>query len=197
MKAVASFMLASLVHVLALPPVSRAALSAASSRAAIARPPLVSGQINQISRRNLLRGAVWASGVCYGSGTVSCASAWTVDQVKPDEKAIYGEAQSGSPGALRVLWVGAGTLKGVYGNLFHAGNEVIALDLVRPDAGDLSAATAYATEQGVRLRFEQGDATHLKFGERRNVRCQKHHRPSAVAARAAAAPAAALAPAYD
>ena len=167
MKAVASFMLASLVHVLALPPVSRAALSAASSRAAIARPPLVSGlqNFNQISRRNLLRGAVWASGVCYGSGTVSCASAWTVDQVKPDEKAIYGEAQSGSPGALRVLWVGAGTLNGVYSNLFHAGNEVIALDLVRPDAGDLSAATAYATEQGVRLRFEQGDATHLKFGD--------------------------------
>ena len=39
------------------------------------------------------------------------------------------------------------------------------MDLVRPDAGDLSAATAYATEQGVRLRFEQGDATHLKFGD--------------------------------
>jgi len=172
MKAGAS-LFASLVQVLALPPVSRATISAVSSRAAIARPPLVSGKtsalvvagLQNISRRNLLHGAVWASGVCYGSGSISCASAWTVDEVKPDEKAIYGEAQSGSPGALRVLWVGAGTLKGVYRNLFHAGNEVIALDLVRPDAGDLSAAAAYATEQGVRLRFEQGDATHLKFGD--------------------------------
>ncbi len=179
--AFAFHMLASPVHVLALPPVARAALMpvvsrAMASRAAIARPPLVSGKTsaavvadlqnsNQISRRRLFRGALWASGMCYGSGTISCASAWTVDQVKPDEKETYAEAQNGSPGALRVLWVGAGTLKGVYRNLFQAGNEVIALDLVRPDAGDLSAATAYATEHGVQLRFEQGDATDLKYGD--------------------------------
>ena len=48
-------------------------------------------------------------------------------------------------------------------DLFSAGNEVIALDLRRPDASDLSAATTYASEHGFHLRFEQGDATNLTF----------------------------------
>ena len=122
---------------------------------------------NQVSRRNLLRGhvlrgALWATGLYYYSETISSASAWTVNQVKPDEKETYAEAQNGD-GPLRVLWVGAGTMKGVFRNLFSAGNEVIALDLLRPDATDLSAVTTYATEHGYQLRFEQGDATHLKF----------------------------------
>ena len=178
-NAFAFYMFASLVHVLALPPVSRATHMPVVSRAVssrAARPPLVSGKtsaavgadlqnMNQVSRRVLLRCALWASGMYYGSGTISRASAWTVDQVKPDEKETYAVAQNGSPGALRVLWVGPGNLKGVYQNLFLAGNEVVALDLVRPDADDLSAATAYATEHGVQLRFEQGDATNLKFGD--------------------------------
>ena len=54
-------------------------------------------------------------------------------------------------------------MKGVSKGLFPAGNEVIALDLHKPDSKDLSAATTYATEHGYQLRFEQGDATHLKF----------------------------------
>ena len=118
-------------------------------------------------RRNLLRGALWATGMYYGRGTVSCASAYTVSQVKPDERDTYAEAQN-SNGPLRVLWVGSGALderSGVFKDLFLAGNEVTALDLRMPDASDLSAATAYATERGYRLRFEQGDATNLKFAD--------------------------------
>ena len=56
-------------------------------------------------------------------------------------------------------------MKGVFKNLFLAGNDVTALDLVRPEATDLSAATAYATEHGYKLHFEQGDATSLKFAD--------------------------------
>jgi SAM-dependent methyltransferase len=116
----------------------------------------------QTSRRNLLRGALWATSMCYGSGPISCASAYTVNQVKPDEKETYAEAQSAS-GPLRVLWIGSGTMKGVYRNLFLPDSEVIALDLLNPDTTDLSAAITYATEHGYQLRFEQGDATHLKY----------------------------------
>ena len=116
--------------------------------------------ITQVSRRNLLRGALWATAVYCGSGTISRASAYTVTQVKPDEKETYAVAQKGN-GPLRVLWVGSGDMKGVFQSLFQAGNEVIALDLRRPDATDLSAATTYATEHGYQLRFEQGDATNL------------------------------------
>ena len=54
-------------------------------------------------------------------------------------------------------------MKGVFKNLFLAGNEVTAVDLLRPDKTDLSAATAYAAEHGYTLQFEQGDATKLKF----------------------------------
>ena len=54
-------------------------------------------------------------------------------------------------------------MKGVFDNLFPAGNEVVAIDLLRPDAADLRAATSYATEHGYQLRFEQGDATKLAF----------------------------------
>ena len=56
-------------------------------------------------------------------------------------------------------------MKGVFQSFFQAGNEVVALDLKRPDATDLSAATTYATEHGYQLRFEQGDATKLKFAD--------------------------------
>ena len=118
----------------------------------------------RVSRRSLLRGALWATGTYSGSGAISCASAYTVDRVRPDERETYVEAQKG-PGPLRVLWIGPGTMKGVSKGLFAAGNEVVALDLSRPGAADLSAAAAYATEHGYRLRFEQGDATHLKFAE--------------------------------
>jgi SAM-dependent methyltransferase len=115
------------------------------------------------SRRNLVRGALWTG--LYGCGTISCASAYTPDRVKPDEKETYAEAQN-SRGPLRVLWVGSGNMtKGVYRDLFQPGNEVVALDLLRPDASDLRVATNYASEHGYRLRFEQGDATHLEFGD--------------------------------
>ena len=75
-------------------------------------------------------------------------------------KETYEVAQKGD-GALRVLWVGAGSLSGVFKGLFPAGNEVVAVDLVRPDRTDYSAATTYAAEHGVFLTFEQGDATQL------------------------------------
>ena len=127
-------------------------------------------QRQQASRRDLLRGAAWAAaaefyfgGGTHG-GTVPCASAYAIERVKPDEKETYAVAQGGGgSGPLRVLWVGSGSMKGVLRGLFSAGNEVTALDLVRPDATDLSVATTYATEHGYQLRFEQGDATNLKF----------------------------------
>ena len=126
------------------------------------RPPT----LNQKStRRNLFRGAFWATGMwATTSGRISCASAYTVDRVKPDEKDTYAVAQK-AKGPLRVLWIGAGSMNGVFKDLFQSGNEVIGLDLKRPEATDLSAATAYATEHGYQLRFEQGDATNLKFAD--------------------------------
>mmetsp|Transcript_24507 Transcript_24507/g.37942 ORF Transcript_24507/g.37942 Transcript_24507/m.37942 type:complete len:324 (-) Transcript_24507:140-1111(-) len=122
----------------------------------------LSQKIAHVSRRDLLRGALWTTGMYCGSGTIACASAYTVQKVEPDEKETYAEAQKGK-GPLRVLWVGSGDMKSVFKSLFSAGNEVIALDLLRPNAKDLSAATTYATEHGYQLRFEQGDATNLKF----------------------------------
>jgi len=119
-------------------------------------------KVTEVSRRSLLRGSiVWTAGL-YSSGTIACASAYTVNKVEPNEIETYAEAQKGK-GPLRILWVGAGDLKGVSKGLFSTGNEVIALDLNRPDTADLSAATKYATEHGYQLRFEKGDATDLKF----------------------------------
>ena len=126
------------------------------------KPAVAAGlyNITQVSRRNLLRGAAWAASMYCGSGTISPVSAYSITQVKPNEKETYAVAQKGS-GSLRVLWVGAGDMKGVFQSFFQAGNEVVALDLKRPDATDLSAATTYATEHGYQLRFEQGDATNM------------------------------------
>ena len=108
---------------------------------------------------------MWATSVRYGGGTIARASAYTVDQVKPDEAALYKEAQNFGDGPLRILWVGAGSMDGVFKSLFPAGNEVVAVDIKRPDKTDLSAATTYATEHGYSLRFEQGDATKLAFAD--------------------------------
>ena len=122
----------------------------------------LSRKVTQISRRSLLCfGVLWATSM-YGSGTIACASAYTISKVEPDEKETYAVAQKGN-GPLRVLWVGAGDMKGVSNGLFSAGNEVIALDLRRPDALDLNAATTFTTEHGYQLRFEKGDATKLEF----------------------------------
>ena len=117
-----------------------------------------------VSRRNLLAGA--AAAVGYSSANIAAASAYSIEAVKPNETETYRLAQS-SPGPLRVLWVGAGSdlMKGVSRDLFAPGNDVVALDLLRPDAADLSAATAAAAERGYSLRFEQGDATRLKFAD--------------------------------
>ena len=114
------------------------------------------------SRRRLLNG-VLAAGICHGSGPLS-ASAYMIDRVKADERVTFAEAQKGN-GPLRVLWVGSGNLtKGTaVKNLFLAGNEVVALDLLRPDAIDLTTATTYASTHGYKLRFQQGDATTLPF----------------------------------
>mmetsp|Transcript_25209 Transcript_25209/g.45377 ORF Transcript_25209/g.45377 Transcript_25209/m.45377 type:complete len:283 (+) Transcript_25209:131-979(+) len=126
-----------------------------------------------VSRRNLFRGAsVSAIGVCWGWGRISPAHAWTVDRVEPDENDIYAEAQNtNTNGPLRVLWVGSGAFQirsgaarsGVYKNLFRAGNEVTAVDLLEPNPSDLRSAKRYAHEQGYGLRFRQGDATRLNF----------------------------------
>lgn len=140
------------------------AIAVASVRhtGSVAAAPAAALDGNPVSRRLLLRGAVWATGVYSSVGSAACASAYTVSQVKPSEKETYEVAQKGD-GALRVLWVGAGSLSGVFKGLFPAGNEVVAVDLVRPDRTDYSAATTYAAEHGYQLRFEQGDATKLKF----------------------------------
>ena len=122
----------------------------------------LSPNTTRFSRRNLLRSALWATGMYYGSGRIASASAYTVSKKEPDETETYAEAQKGD-GPLRVLWVGSEDMKGVFKSLFPAGNDVIALDLRRPDAKALNAATTYATEHGYQLRFEQGDATKLNF----------------------------------
>ena len=116
-----------------------------------------------VSRRTLLHGAAWAGAGAYSSGSIPSASAWTVDPVKPDERDTYLEAQKGD-GSL-ILWVGAGSMTGVYKNVFQAGSTVVALDLVQPDSMEVSAATTYASEHGYELRFEQGDATKLRFSD--------------------------------
>lgn len=120
--------------------------------------------VEVLRRRDLLRGASWATGLYYGGGPIASASAWTVTRVKPSEKDTYAEAQRGN-GQLRILWVGAGSMSGVFKGLFPAGNDVTALDVVRPAAVDLSAATAYASEHGYTLRFEEGDATKLNYAD--------------------------------
>ena len=115
-------------------------------------------------RRVLLRGiALWAAGSTYGPR--AGASAYMVQKEEPDEKRIYAEAQKGK-GPLRVLWVGSGDMKGVFKDVyFRSGTDVVALDLLKPSAADLSAATTYAAEHGYRFSFEQGDATNLKFAD--------------------------------
>jgi len=124
-----------------------------------------SSNIPRISRRNLVRGVFWGSGAYCVNRSIGCAwASYTVNQVEPNETETYAEAQKGN-GPLRVLWVGSGNMKGVSKDLFLAGNEVIAVDLRRPAALELRAATRYATEHGYRLRFEKGDATDLKFGD--------------------------------
>ena len=136
-----------------------------ASSASTSSTPLNFSNIAPVSRRKLLlRSTLWVAALSYGSGTISYASAYTVDQVKPNEQETYALAQKGN-GPLRILWLGAGNMKGVFNDLFQPGtsNEVVALDLLRPDATDLRAATAHATRQGYRMRFEQGDATNLKF----------------------------------
>jgi len=133
--------------------------------------------VSQISRRKLIRtGAFWtvATGIYCGSGTIPSALAYTgkirsssgrlVDQVEPDERKTYMEAQNGPGGThKRILWVGPSTMNGVFKNLFQDGNDVVALDLLKPDVTDLNAATEYATSHGYQLQFEQGDATNMKF----------------------------------
>lgn len=116
------------------------------------------------SRRTLVCGALSVTGLCiYGVGP--SASAYTVSQAKPDERDTYALAQKGGR-PLRILWVGPGNVStGVLKDLFLAGNEVVALDLVRPEAQDLSAAVAYATDHGYDFRFEQGDATKMAFAD--------------------------------
>jgi hypothetical protein len=124
------------------------------------------GLATSASRRHLLRAALWVASVRCTGGAPSLATAYTIEQVKPDEKATYAEAQQGR--APRVLWVGSGTLdarSGVYKNLFLAGSQVTALDLRTPGAADLSAATLYAAEHGYELSFEQGDAAALHFAD--------------------------------
>jgi len=145
---------------------------------------------NAFSRRILIRGVFWTitSGIFLENNleishalVESCTetdnnikiqtkskSGRLVDQAIPDEKEIYAEAQNepGAPIKKRILWIGSGdTVRGVSSNLFQAGNEVVALDLARPDKKDLRTSTSFANEHGYKLRFVQGDATKLKFSE--------------------------------
>lgn len=117
-----------------------------------------------ISRRNLVRrGILFAMGLKLGS---TCdVWAYTIDRVEPDERETYQVAQKGSAsGPTRILWLGVGDMKSAAReDLFVVGNEVIALDLLKPNPTDLSAARTYASQHGYSLRFEQGDATQLIF----------------------------------
>eukprot|EP00554_Chaetoceros_debilis_P015446 CAMPEP_0194118418 /NCGR_PEP_ID=MMETSP0150-20130528/35386_1 /TAXON_ID=122233 /ORGANISM="Chaetoceros debilis, Strain MM31A-1" /LENGTH=283 /DNA_ID=CAMNT_0038809781 /DNA_START=67 /DNA_END=918 /DNA_ORIENTATION=+ len=133
-----------------------------------------------VSRRNLLHDFFRISGAygvlltmspCTPASASASDSAYVVDKVEPDEVDTYAEAQRGNGtvngnGPLRILWVGAGDMKGVFKNLFgpdNTGNDVIAVDLIRPDAKDIHAASEYAKEHGYTVGFEQGDAEQMKF----------------------------------
>ena len=138
------------------------------------------------SRRNLFRRSALSSvsaiigDVCYNGNIQAVhAAAYTIEKVEPDEKDIYATAQQncwnllpggGSPhNNLRVLWIGSGDMKirtgvarnGVYKDLFQAGSNVTAFDLLPPTVTDLTDAQQYAFEQGYTLQFQQGDATKL------------------------------------
>ena len=56
---------------------------------------------NPVSRRLLLCGAVWTTGVYSSVGSAACASAYTVSQVKPSEKETYEVAQKGDGALLK------------------------------------------------------------------------------------------------
>jgi len=118
---------------------------------------------------------------CYRIPAVHAATAnnaYTIYKVEPNEHDIYATAQNlpQPPGAttkslppLRILWVGPGVMKiragvarnGVYKDLFKAGTEVTAFDLRTPKFADRRDAQKYASSQGYKLRFQQGDATKL------------------------------------
>lgn len=150
------------------PSSSSSALFACYAAKAMANEQRNKNSTQIFSRRKLLRGGgLWTSVILgYGSGTIDRALAYTIQKVEPDETKIYAEAQKVGNGGrpLRVLWVGSGNMDGLFKNVyFRNGNEVIALDLQQPTKKDVSAATTYASEHGYKLRFEQGDATNLKF----------------------------------
>jgi len=141
-----------------------------------------------VSRRNLFRrsalsvsGIIGAAVCCSGNNNsfyngiqAAHAVAYTIDKVEPDENDIYMTAQNcydlpGGPHNLRVLWIGPGDMKirtgaarnGVYKDLFKAGYDVTAFDLLTPTFVDAKDAQKYASQQGYKLRFQQGDATKL------------------------------------
>ena len=53
-----------------------------------------------------LRGALWAAG-SRALALSSAASAYTINEVKPDERDLYYEAQNGKSGPKRILWIGS------------------------------------------------------------------------------------------
>jgi len=124
-----------------------------------------------VERRRLLS-IMCGSTFLAGCATSDTANAYTIRKGEPNEARIYQIAQSFRPSyispsgkndALRILWIGAGNLKGVFKNLFLSGNEVLAVDLVVPASEDIKAASIYAKEHGYHLNFEQGDGTKLRF----------------------------------
>jgi SAM-dependent methyltransferase len=138
-----------------------------------------------VSRRNLFRHSALSvssaiiGGMCYNNGIQAVHAAYTIEKVEPDENDIYATAQQNCwnllPGGgnphnnLRVLWIGPGNMKirtgvarnGVYKDLFQAGSDVTAFDLLTPTITDLSDAQQYAFDKGYTLQFQQGDATKL------------------------------------
>lgn len=117
-----------------------------------------------ISRRSLIRGSSIAAGMHFGVGKIADASAYTVDPKVPEAKDTYAVAQRGGR-HLKVLELGSADLKAVFQDRFRAGNDVIALDLELPDPIKLREAMKLADQHGYQLRFEQGDATKLKFAD--------------------------------
>jgi len=131
------------------------------------------------SRRSLFRRALVSTMGIAGFGSNSMlspqsniAQAYTITKEDPDENDIYAVAQN-MPGNLKVLWIGSGPLEirtggarsGVYKNLFKAGNEVYAVDLLPATDIDYRYAKKYAKEQGYVLRYQQGDARKLDFAD--------------------------------
>ena len=118
-----------------------------------------------INRRRLCGSILCSLLVCLDTFSAdSEAQAYTIRKGEPNERNIYSIAQSKRGRTpLRILWIGVGSMKGVFKDLFLPGNDVLAVDIVFPSKENIEAAKSYAKAHAYQLEFEQGDGTKLRF----------------------------------